>query len=153
MQIAQILTPARVAVNVPATSKKAVLEQLAELIATDSAELTSGEVFDAFVARERLGSTGLGHGVAIPHCRVAHGDQARGALVRTAGSVDFDSIDNHPVNLFFALSVPHESTQEHLDFLAQIAAMFSDDDFTDRLRGVDSAEELFRLVNGWAPPA
>ena len=153
MQIGQILAPGRVRVDAPATSKKSVLEALAGLIAEDQPEVTPTEVFDSFIARERLGSTGLGHGVAIPHCRVNTASAARAALIRTDQPVDFDAIDGEPVDLFFALAVPAESTQEHLDILATLAGMFSDRELVAQLRSNESADEVFRLVTGWIDAA
>ncbi len=153
MQIGQILAPERVRIDAPATSKKSVLEALAGLIAGDEPDVTQAQVFDSFIARERLGSTGLGHGVAIPHCRVDNATEARAAIIRTDQPVDFDAIDGQPADLFFALAVPAESTQEHLDILATLAGMFSDRSLVAQLRDVDSAQGLFRLVTDWTDAA
>jgi len=152
MRVADIIEPSRVRVGVPAASKKAVLELLAELVAEGADALPPAEVFDGLVARERLGSTGLGHGVAIPHCRVGGMQSARGALVRTSAPVEFEAIDGSPVDLFFALAVPQQATQEHLDLLAELAAMFSDETFAARLRGGSGASELCRLLAAWSGP-
>lgn len=149
MRISEILTPERVAVDLPAGSKKAVLEKLAELISAAVPQLTRVEVFNGLIARERLGSTGLGHGVAIPHCRVNHSDQAIGAVVLSREGVDFDAADNAPCDLFFGLAVPAESTEEHLAVLAQLASLFNEQEFRDSLRRVDSAQELFEFIDKW----
>lgn len=152
MRVADILEPERIAVDVAVTSKKGVLEKLAQLLVAGNGGDGASEVFDNLVARERLGSTGLGHGVAIPHCRAGRTDRPRGALVRTAAGVDFDAIDGQPVDLFFGLSVPLAATQEHLDLLAELAAMFSDAELTARLRDSPGAQEIYRLLAAWQPP-
>jgi PTS system nitrogen regulatory IIA component len=153
MRIADILTRERVACNVKARSKKAVLEALANLIASQVPELTSAEVFSSLITRERLGSTGLEHGVAIPHGRIDHSDRAHSAFIYTEEGIDFDAVDNQPVDLFFALLVPSESTDEHLKILAQLAEMFSDDEFLAHLRNCRSPDELYQLLIAWTPRA
>jgi PTS system nitrogen regulatory IIA component len=151
MQVSDILTRARVLHKVKGRSKKAILETLANLIASEAPELTSAEVFNSLLTRERLGSTGLGHGVAIPHGRINHGRQPYGAFVRTEEGIDFDAIDNQPVDLFFALLVPVQATEEHLQILAQLAEMFSDEAFLERLRASRSSHEIFELLTQWTP--
>lgn len=146
MQIADILSPGRVRCGVEAGSKKALLEHLAALVAAEVPQHTATEIFDSLVARERLGSTGVGHGVAIPHGRLSHCDRAYGAFVRTRAPVDFDAIDRQPVDLFFALLVPEHATDAHLHLLAQIAEMFSDGKLLERLRSEPTAEDLFELL-------
>jgi PTS system nitrogen regulatory IIA component len=106
-------------------------------------------VFDALIGRERLGSTGLGHGVAIPHGRLEGNDRTRAAFLQLRDGVDFDSNDRQPVDLLFAMVVPEDSTEEHLKVLARLAEMFSDADFDRRLREAGSAEDLHRLIVDW----
>lgn len=144
--IADILSPGRVLCDVEATSKKAVLERLASLVAAEVPQHTPAEIFDSLIARERLGSTGVGHGVAIPHGRLGHCDRAYGAFMRTHASVDFDAIDRQPVDLFFALLVPEQATDAHLHLLAQLAEMFSDKQLLERLRAEQSPDDLFELL-------
>ena len=151
MRISAILSSGRIEIDYPASSKKAVLEKLASLVSCDTTELDKAEVFDNLVARERLGSTGLGHGVAIPHCRVNHTQQTLGALLLTRAGVNFDAIDNQPVDLFFALCVPLESTEEHLAVLAALASMFSNGEFRNSLRACRSAAAAMALVEQWQP--
>jgi nitrogen PTS system EIIA component len=148
MEIVDILTPARVALGVPATSKKAVLEELARLVARDTPELTPAQAFDGLILRERLGSTGLGNGVAIPHGRIAHLPAMVGAFLRTASAIDFDAVDGEPVDLFFALFVPQEATEEHLAMLANLAESFSDAGLVSRLRELTSPETVHSLLVG-----
>lgn len=146
MQIAEILKPERIAVSNGITSKKGVLEELARLIALDTPDLTQTEVFDSLCARERLGSTGLGHGVAIPHGRLKAGKHTLGAFIQLSSGVDYDAVDQQPVDLLFALLVPEESTDQHLQILARLAEMFSDTDFIRKLRYANSSERLYELL-------
>ena len=134
MDISEIIARERVAVNARLTSKKAVLEKLAELLASGDPDLQVRDVFEALLARERLGTTGLGAGIAIPHGRVNMQVPSIGAFVRTAEPVDFDAVDNAPVDLFFALCVPEEANDEHLALLASLARRFSNSEFVGCLR-------------------
>lgn len=151
MHIAELLTVERVSCCAQAASKKRALEQLATLIAQAVPALGAGEIFDSLIARERLGSTGLGHGVAIPHGRPKGNTQAAGALLKLTDGVDFDAVDGQPVDLLFALLVPEQSTDEHLQLLAQLAEMFSDHDFVQRLRACPDAPALYDLIRRWQP--
>jgi PTS system nitrogen regulatory IIA component len=131
------------------TSKKRTLELLGELIAEGQSEFTSREIFDSLIGRERLGSTGLGHGVALPHGRLSQGQCAIGAFVKLKSGVDFDAIDQQPVDLVFGLLVPEHFTDEHLKILSYLAEMFSDKDFCERLRAADSDQVLFERLINW----
>lgn len=130
MQIADLLSPDRVSLETGIASKKRALEHLGELLASDDKDTTPAAslVFDALSAREKLGSTGLGHGVAIPHGRMGEIATPRVALLRLQEGVDFDAIDNEPVDILIALVVPVDSTSEHLDLLAQLARALSQPD-------------------------
>jgi len=149
MRISEILTLSRLACDVNVRSKKGVLEALAKLLTNDVANLSADAIFDSLIARERLGSTGLGGGIAIPHGRISGVDRAYGAFMRTREGVAFDAIDNKPVDLFFALVVPAESTDEHLGILAQLAEMFSDGSFVTRLRASLTPHDIYRLLTTW----
>jgi len=146
MRIVDILTQTRVAINVNAASKKAVLEELARLVASDTPELTPAQAFDGLVFRERLGSTGLGNGIAIPHGRIAHLTATVGAFLRTESAIDFDAIDGNPVDLFFALFVPHEATEEHLAMLAGLAEAFSDEKLVAKLRVSSTTQDIHSML-------
>lgn len=128
MQIADLLSPDRVSLETGIASKKRALEHLGEMLAGDDRTPAASLVFDALSAREKLGSTGLGHGVAIPHGRMDDIETPRVALLRLQGGVDFDAIDNEPVDILIALIVPVDSTSEHLDLLAQLARALSQPD-------------------------
>ena len=132
----------RISCNNAAVSKKRVLEEAARLLATSTPELTQDMIFDKLLERERLGSTGLGQGIALPHARMCGITQACGAFVKLTDAADFDAIDNKPVDLVFALLVPEDATQEHLQLLASLASLFSRADFCSRIRSAQSEERL-----------
>ena len=146
MLLTALLDPSRVALNRTVSSKKNVLQCLAELFADDSLGLTPNAVFDSLIAREKLGSTGLGNGVAIPHARMKGIDQAYAGLLIAEAPVDFDAMDNAPVDLFFALIVPDQAHEEHLQILAELANLLANDRFTSRLRRVYTTTRALELV-------
>lgn len=146
MNLAEILTPSRVAVDVVSSSKKSALEQLARGACHDVAELTPAQAFDSLVERERLGSTALGQGIAIPHGRIAHLKSMVGAFMRVNNGVEFDSIDGEPVDLFFALFVPADTNELHLEALSHLAALFSDLDLVAQLRKEPTAVKIHQIL-------
>ncbi len=143
MQIDTILSPERTLCSVSGSSKKSVLETVAESISKDIEVINSDELFDSLIAREKLGSTGLGNGIAIPHCRIKNCQHITGALITLENPVDFDAIDGEPVDLLFVLLVPEQAHEDHLNVLAELAARFSDSGFCQRLRDSNSNESLF----------
>ncbi len=154
MKIKEILAPDRVVLDLQLASKKAVLEKLAEMLAGADPTLQAKTVFESLLARERLGTTGLGAGIAIPHGRVSTEASSIGAFLRTGTPIGFDAVDNAPVDLFFALCVPEDATEEHLALLSSLAARFSDAAFVSALRETGDADEVYRqLVTGPAPQA
>lgn len=152
MKIADLITPERIAHDVKAVSRKRVLELLSSLIASGQTQLTQKDVFESLLARERLGGTGLGRGLALPHGRLKNLDRALGAFVKLENGVDFDANDKQPVDLLFALVVPEKSTDEHLQILATLAQMFSDRHIREKLRMADSGNALYDLLLQWQPP-
>ncbi|MFO8002815.1 PTS sugar transporter subunit IIA [Thioalkalivibrio sp.] len=149
MQIADLLSPDRVSLESGIASKKRALELLSEALASDDGDgagLTANQVFDALSAREKLGSTGLGHGVAIPHGRMAEIGNPRVALLRLHEGVDFDAIDHEPVDVLIALIVPEASTSEHLDLLAQLARALSQPDNIAAIRRAADATALYQAA-------
>ena len=140
------LVEERIGCNVEAASKKRVLEQLGQRLAEPVPELTQDLVFDALLERERLGSTGLGKGIALPHARMAQVEQAMGAFIKLNQGIDFDAIDGEPVDLAFAMLVPQEATDEHLQLLSTLARMFSDEAFCSELRATATDLALFQLI-------
>ncbi|MCU7942610.1 MAG: PTS IIA-like nitrogen regulatory protein PtsN [Candidatus Thiodiazotropha sp. (ex Cardiolucina cf. quadrata)] len=140
------LVEERIGCNVEAASKKRVLEQLGHRLAEAVPDLNQDMVFDALLERERLGSTGLGKGIALPHARMPHITEALAAFVQLPEGIDFDAIDNQPVDLAFAMLVPEEATDEHLQLLAKLAQMFDDHDFCSELRQATTAQDLYQLI-------
>lgn len=137
-----LLSPARVMCRVDATSKKRIFELAAQNIAEADTSLTERDVYSQLLAREKLGSTGLGQGVAIPHCRVDGCASPVGCLITLETPVDFDSPDAQPVDLLFVLLVPPEATQAHLDLLAELAGRFSQADYCAALRRASTTVSL-----------
>lgn len=148
MQIADILSRERVLCNATPASKKAALETLAELIAGAGDTLRGHEVFASLLARERLGGTGLGYGIALPHGRLENNFATIGAFIKLQQGVDYDAPDRQPVDLIFALLTPEESTEEHLQILARLAGMFDEPALLARLRREGSSDTLYQLLTG-----
>ncbi|MBF8781755.1 PTS IIA-like nitrogen regulatory protein PtsN [Pseudomonas fulva] len=146
IRLETILTPGRSLVNVPGGSKKRVLQETATLIAREVPELEMEDVFEKLVAREKLGSTGFGNGIAIPHCRLAGCTAPVSALLHLDAAIDYDAIDGEPVDLLFVLLVPEAATDAHLELLRQIASMLDREDVRRRLRDADSNEALYQVV-------
>ena len=146
IRLEQILTPGRSLVNVPGGSKKRVLEQIANLVARDLTELDAQSIFESLIAREKLGSTGFGNGIAIPHCRLAGCETPISAVLHLESAVDFDAIDGAPVDLLFVLLVPDAATDAHLELLRQIASMLDRSEVRERLRQATSGEALYETV-------
>lgn len=143
MKIHRILSLERACLGHSIHSKKKILELIAKIFAQQSPSLNAPEIFDALVLRERLGSTGVGHGVALPHCRLPGLEKVLGALIYLNEGVQFDAEDGVPVDLFFALLVPENIEQEHLHILASLAEKFGQATFRDKLRQSKNAQELY----------
>ncbi len=146
MQLDEILTPELCQAKLTGVSKKRVLTNVSELVAQQNELLEASEVFNALMAREQLGSTGLGDGTAIPHCRVSCCQKILGALITVDNPIDFDSIDGKPVDILFVLLVPEQKTDEHLKVLAELAELFSDEDFCYTLRHTQDSEDLYNIA-------
>ena len=146
MEISEILSPERVVSRTGLNSKKAALESLAGLISSSDPGLTQSEVFESLIVREKLGSTGLGQGIALPHGRRKGGNQTVGAFMQLQNGVPYDAIDQKPVDLFFALLVPEDSTEEHLEILSKLANIFSDADVVTTIRNCESTKIIFELL-------
>ncbi|NLD15658.1 MAG: PTS IIA-like nitrogen regulatory protein PtsN [Gammaproteobacteria bacterium] len=146
IRLADILSPARSRVNVQGGSKKRVLELIAQLFAEDQPGLDPGQLFNSLIAREKLGSTGFGNGIAIPHCRLAGCDTPLGAILHLDSPVDFDAIDGAPVDLLFVLLVPEAATDAHLVLLRQIASLFDNEQLRERLRQAGDNQTLYQAA-------
>jgi len=149
MNITDLLIPERVTCCHDVGSKKRLLEHISELLADNSPELSPNEIFDALLNREKLGSTGLGKGVAIPHGRMASLQKPVCAFVKLDTPVDFDAADGQPVDLIFALLVPEDSTEEHLQVLSTIAEIFSNASISMALRQCDTDDCLLEHLSQW----
>src|SRR5690349_20960529 len=150
--VAKLLPLPNVIVDLDVTSKKRVFEQ-AGLLFENNHQIARSQVFDSLFAREKLGSTGLGRGVAIPHGRIKGMKEAVGALVRTRQPIPFDAPDAQPVMLIFVLLVPDRATDAHLQILSELAQMFSDKVFREQLLAAPGAPELHELITHWQPHA
>lgn len=150
--ISKLLPQANVIGDLDVSSKKRVFEHVG-LLFENHHQIARSQVFDSLFAREKLGSTGLGQGVAIPHGRVKGLKEALGALVRMKQVIPFDAPDGQPVGLIFVLLVPDRATDMHLQILSELAQMFSDKAFRERLLAAPSAPELHQLVTQWQPHA
>lgn len=146
MDLENILSGDRCFCQINGVSKKRLFNQLSELIAKNCAQLDANNVFEALMARERLGSTGLGKGIAIPHCKVSECDDIIGALVTLDNAIEFDAIDDKPVDLLFFLIVPQQQSDEHIKALAHIAELFNDEDFCFTLRHTQDNVDLFNIA-------
>jgi nitrogen PTS system EIIA component len=150
--VAKLLPPANVLLDLEVSSKKRLFEQVG-LLFENNHGIGRSLVFDSLFARERLGSTGLGQGVAIPHGRIKGLKDALGAFVRLAQPVPFDSPDGKPVTLLFVLLVPEQATEKHLQILSELAQMFSDRALRDAMTGAADAAALYQLIAAWQPDA
>ena len=146
MQLSSILTSERTLFGAPGNSKKRVLENISSFICQDITSLDPLKLFDKLLEREKLGSTGLGKGIAIPHCRINNCTSVIGTLVTLDNPVDFDAIDDQKVDLLFVLLVPEEAHEEHLKALAKLAELFSHQHFCDRLRNSQNSKSLYSNI-------
>ena len=147
-RLAAILPPAQALVQVDATSKKRAFEE-AGLLFENLHGLNRALVADSLFARERLGSTGLGYGVAIPHGRIKGMKTPLAAVFLLAEPIGFDAPDEKPVSLMIFLLVPEASTQKHLEILSEIAEMLSDAVLRDKLKQYRDAQELHLMITNW----
>jgi PTS system nitrogen regulatory IIA component len=147
-QIAKLLPPANVLVGLDASSKKRVFEQ-AGILFENNHGIARASVYDALFAREKLGSTGLGMGIAIPHGRIKGLKEARAAFLRLATPVQFDATDGKPVDMVFVLLVPEAATEHHLQLLSELAQMFSERAFREQLAAAPDAPACHTLFANW----
>lgn len=150
MELTRLLSAERTRCGVTVTSKKRALERLSEQLMADipAAGDATRTIFEGLTVRERLGSTGLGRGVALPHTRSADIESSRAALIRLSTPINFDAADRQPVDLLLALLVPEHSNDEHLRILARLAELFRDESLCNRLRNCNSDAELYAVITG-----
>lgn len=150
--ISDLLPATHVKLGIDAGNKKALFEQISTLF-SGSLPINASQILGSLVARERLGSTALGQGIAIPHGRVKGLRDAVGAFVRTRAPMEFDAPDGKPVSLIFVLLVPERANDIHLQILSELAQMFSDREVRRQLAEVADEREAQQIIVGWDPNA
>lgn len=145
MEIFQLLSPDGVVANLKANSKKQALQELAARAARITGQ-HERVIFDTLLERERLGTTGVGSGIAIPHGRLAGLDKLYGLFARVERPIDFDSIDEMPVDLIFLLLAPEAAGADHLKALARVSRLLRDKAVCEKLRGAESADAIYALL-------
>lgn len=148
MKIKDILTLDRVVYNAHVKSKKKAFELIAETVAYSCPQFNAHTIFDNLIERERLGSTAIGHSVALPHCRLDSLQDALGCFILLKNGIDFGATDGVPVRLMFSLLVPQEALEVHLHLLGEIARTFHEEAFRQSLLTAQSKEELFQKLIG-----
>lgn len=148
--LSRLLPPANVKLGIQAASKKALFEQAAALFC-GTQPLNQAHVLGSLMERERLGSTALGQGIAIPHGRVKGLREAVGAFLRVEAPMDFEAPDGKPVSLVFVLLVPERATDQHLQILGELATLFSDREVRRQLSEAPDAVEAQRIIADWEP--
>ena len=143
MKLSEILTPDRCFCKVQGFSKKRLLKTLSSMLGDSFSNLDENQVFDSMMAREQLGSTGIGNGIAIPHCRVPYCKEIIGCLITLDSFIDYDSADGMPVDLIFVLIVPEEKKDDHVRTLAIVAERFNSNKYCDALRQAQTSIELY----------
>lgn len=146
VELEDILSQSRCHSQIDGVSKKRILTFISERLASEYSKLDAGDIFASLMAREQLGSTGLGGGIAIPHCRVPLCSEIVGMLITLKQPIDFDSLDDKPVDIVFVLIVPEQKTDEHIETLAKLAELFSDEDFGFTLRNTADSEDLYNIA-------
>ena len=147
MLISDLLSPERIQFDVHSSSKKRLLELISQELANNSDQLSQREIFESLCSRERLGSTGLGNGVAIPHGRVKGSDTVEASFIRLKKPLPFDAVDGEPVDLLFAMTVPEQCNDDHLKLLAQAAELFSNPTLLRQLRQAENSGTLLQLLS------
>ena len=142
-----LLEEERISLQDHLTSKKRVLERLAALLTIEGKPPGTEQIYEKLLERERLGSTGMSHGIAIPHARIKGLRQPRGGFLRLDEPIDFDALDGQPVDLVFGLLVPEQATDEHLALLAELARLFANSQLCNQVRNASNASEVKQLLN------
>ncbi|WP_292952519.1 MULTISPECIES: PTS IIA-like nitrogen regulatory protein PtsN [unclassified Neptuniibacter] len=146
MLLHELLTPSSILCGLEGGSKKRILESAAEIISEQNPDMDSSCIFNGLLSREKLGSTGIGDGIAIPHCRLSECSDAKGYLVRLNSPIDFDAVDSQSVDLLFILIVPEDATSEHLQTLASIAELFSQETVRDTIRKAHDNHSIYNAI-------
>lgn len=149
-RISRLLSPGNIQIDLPVSSKKRLFEQVGQMF-EESHGLERDKVFDSLFARERLGSTGLGEAVAIPHGRLKGLRDAHAAVVRVATPIPFDAPDGQPVMLLVFLLVPENANEEHLEILSELAELLSDENIRHALLTETDTATIHRILTTWTP--
>lgn len=147
MLLSDLLSLEQIHCDLHSSSKKRLLELISRELARNTDDLSQREIFESLCTRERLGSTGLGNGVAIPHGRVKGNKDIQATFFCLKKPIPFDAIDGEPVDLLFALTVPENCNEDHLKLIAQVAELFSDADLLKELREAETPAELLQLLS------
>lgn len=143
----ELITPRAVKTDLRAPSKKALLQQLAA-IGSVLFSLPESRIFEVLVERERLGTTGLGGGIALPHARLPEARKVCGVFVKLATPLDFGALDRQPVDMAFMLLSPEDAGADHLKALAQVSRLFRDRTLVEKLRGTNNVDAVYALLSG-----
>lgn len=149
VSLVQLLSEMRTDTQVSVSSKKRLFEIISDRVNADFPDLGSRAVFSRLLAREKMGSTGLGQGIAIPHCRLENLNKIVGVMLTLESPIDFEAPDNQPVDIVFALLVPEDEQQEHLNALAKLASLFNQTEFCSAVRNAQSKEDLRLVLLEW----
>ncbi len=145
--IGEILDRGGIITGHQTTSKKRLLEQIANLFAEQLPDIDAGQIFSTLIERENLGSTGIGNGVALPHGRIAGLENVVGFFLHLQTPMEFDAIDHLPVNMIFAILVPEDATEEHLKLLASLASIFRDEETRQQLLETSNSSLIRNIFN------
>ena len=148
MEIAEILSIHRISLGDELRSKKTVLERLGSLLEVENGGPSACQIGDLLSSRERLGTTGLGGGIALPHARISKKEPARAAFLKISKPIDFDAVDEKPVDLFLGLCLPEDSVDEYLNLLGKVAEAFEDISLVENLRAIDDEQIVLRRLLG-----
>lgn len=147
MKFSNLIKVDQIQLNLKASSKKKALEIISQIVTDNYPQYQNHKIFETFIERERLGSTGIGHGIALPHGRLSNCADTICIFISLSEGVDFDAIDKQPVKLIFALLIPENSTEEHLQILARLAEFFQVEENRQILDNATSAESVYKLFN------
>jgi len=144
--ISDILTPARIQLGAQCSSKKKLIQHISQFLASTIEDAHADDIYERLIAREKLGSTGIGEGIAIPHSRLEECEDTIGALFILDQPIDFDAIDRKPVDIVFVLLVPAEATEQHLQTLSMLAQKFNQEEYRAQLRSAKNEDELYQIA-------
>ncbi len=147
MLLKNILQPSQVIYNSEINSKKQVLQQISNIFSEQAPWLKNKDIFNSLLERERIGSTAVGHGIAIPHCRLQDISKPVGTLLVLKNNIDFNSVDNQPVNIIFALMMPEKNHKLHLQLLGRIAEVLNQESIRTEISKIQDSSELFDIIN------